>query len=255
LRAHHDELRRWLTNAIRIGSPTVRARAGQILARLDDGQQAHEELSNIPLDEGHREKVESIITAVRLTEQQLAQQRISEIEQSSSGQAFQGCDEKARKYSSRSHFFYFMSLLVIVAAIFGWVLVPQADTAKALGLLSLTLIGSGALAGQGRYYAKLAARFDLYATSFLRVRVAALNQEAGYNEDIRRALLTDLFKVPEAPSSRRIKSPAPGHPGSDLAAALMNKLVDNIDLSLRPSISAPQAKDGNTKDSGVKSSK
>lgn len=89
----------------------------------------------------------------------------------------------------------------------------------------------GVLMAIYRFYLNEIARNQHYRMGFMRIRVAANNYgREGFKTEVRRALTERAFDYVPASLVRskdqKIESPLPGHPGSDIAAMLIDRLTE-----------------------------
>lgn len=102
---------------------------------------------------------------------------------------------------------------------------------------ALFLIVLGLLIGVYRIHVKEIARNEYSRLALLRVSLA---KAAGGSEEVIKCLLQDAFSVPTEQAAlfsgrRKFESPLPGHPGSDLGTALINKFLENYEFKPRDS--------------------
>jgi hypothetical protein len=103
------------------------------------------------------------------------------------------------------------------------------------GLFAIFVVVFGVLMAVYRFHLNEIARTEHYKMGFMRIRVAAKNHSyPGFNSEVRVSLTNEAFTY--NPSSvfsskdKKVDSPLPGHPTSDLSAVLINKLLDGIDI-------------------------
>jgi len=76
-----------------------------------------------------------------------------------------------------------------------------------------------------------ASRLQHYIVGFMRVRVAGSNNTEGYKTEVREALTLGAFEYVAKPEKKgKIESPVPGHPGSEITTAVLNKLLDGVEV-------------------------
>jgi hypothetical protein len=72
---------------------------------------------------------------------------------------------------------------------------------------------------------------------FWRIRIAANNDEPGFQTEVRRALTHDTFyfqrKDQRTVKGSEVESPLPGHPASDLATDVVNRILELLANALR----------------------
>jgi hypothetical protein len=84
-----------------------------------------------------------------------------------------------------------------------------------------------------RFHMSEVARNEQIKLGFWRIRIAARNTTAGFQTEVRRSLTKDAFSFdPKVKSEKgkEIESPIPGHPASELATTVLNKIFDQIDV-------------------------
>jgi hypothetical protein len=98
-----------------------------------------------------------------------------------------------------------------------------------------TLVASVALAwmsfGLYRRHMDQAIQQEHFQLGLRRIRVAARNSGPGFQTEVRQALTEGAFAI-ESKSlfKRKIESPVPGHPPTDVTTQLLNRLLDNFDI-------------------------
>lgn len=76
-----------------------------------------------------------------------------------------------------------------------------------------------------------ASRLQHYIVGFMRIRVAGSNNTEGYKTEVREALTAGAFDYVSKPEKKgKLESPVPGHPGSEITTALLNKLLDGVEV-------------------------
>jgi len=78
----------------------------------------------------------------------------------------------------------------------------------------------------------------------MRIRIAANNaSNTGFEGEVRTALTKGAFDSPieESLLARRwkVESPLPGHPSSDLASSILNRLLEEVEVVLQPKGKGP----------------
>ncbi len=96
-------------------------------------------------------------------------------------------------------------------------------------LYALFIIIFGVLTSFYRYHLKEISKLEQYYFGFLRIRIAGNNSLTGYDDLVKDSLTRDAFTF-ESPS-KKITSPVPGHPGSDILTNFLNKLLDKFELT------------------------
>ena len=68
----------------------------------------------------------------------------------------------------------------------------------------------------------------------MRIRIAANNAGKGFQSEVREALTDRAFSYEVTSSGffrrKKVDSPLPGHPGSDIAALAIEKVLEQYDL-------------------------
>lgn len=96
--------------------------------------------------------------------------------------------------------------------------------------LSIYVLTFSVLMAIYRLHIGEASRLQHYKVGFMRIRVAGSNPSTGYQSEVRAALTRGAFDfLASAGKQGKIESPVPGHPGSDLAAAVANKVLEGFD--------------------------
>ena len=90
-----------------------------------------------------------------------------------------------------------------------------------------------------RFHQKEMTKNEHYKLGFLRIRIAYNNfDKEGFGSEVRIALTENAFAFkPDGlfdKKSKQIESPVPGHPTSDIATALTNKLLEKFDIDIKP---------------------
>ena len=94
----------------------------------------------------------------------------------------------------------------------------------------------GVLASFYRFHLKEISRQEHFLLGFHRIRIAAVNSSTKYDDEVLKALTKDAFYLhTQAQSSKsKVESPILGHPGSDAATTILNKLLEQIEVRLKP---------------------
>jgi hypothetical protein len=103
------------------------------------------------------------------------------------------------------------------------------------GVFAIYVVVFGVLMAVYRFHLNEVARSEHYKMGFMRIRVAANNfSDQGFNSEVRESLTKDAFvynpSTVFSSKDKKIDSPLPGHPSSDLTAIVLNKLLDGIDV-------------------------
>jgi cell division protein FtsN len=108
-----------------------------------------------------------------------------------------------------------------------------------LGLVALSGLIISVFTALYRLHQKEMAKNEHYKLGFSRVRVAANNAEReGFKSEVRSALTMDAFSAPLdgffGRKGKVLESPLPGHPASELATGMINKILDQVEVILKP---------------------
>lgn len=95
-------------------------------------------------------------------------------------------------------------------------------------LFATFILVFGIIASYYRYHIKEASKFEQYHIGFLRIRIAGNNSSTGFEDLVKESLTKDAFNFDI--SRKKIENPLPGHPTSDIASTLINKILDNFEL-------------------------
>ena len=101
--------------------------------------------------------------------------------------------------------------------------------------LGLYLVVFGILVAIYRFHWGEISRNEQIKLGFWRIRIAARNTDPGFQTEVRQSLTKDAFtfnRKAQNEKSKEIESPVPGHPGSDLAAAVLNKILENVEVNV-----------------------
>jgi glucan phosphoethanolaminetransferase (alkaline phosphatase superfamily) len=97
--------------------------------------------------------------------------------------------------------------------------------------LAIYVLTFGVLMSIYRLHVGEASRLQHYKVGFMRIRVAGSNTSPGYQSEVRTALTKHAFDFSSKSDKKEdIESPIPGHPGSDLATAVANKVFKGIEV-------------------------
>jgi len=100
-------------------------------------------------------------------------------------------------------------------------------------LLTFSLIVFGVSISLYRFHLSEMAKSEHHRLAFLRIRVAANNYTSeGFQTEVREALTCRAFEYAVV-KDKKVESPLPGHPGSDITAIVLNKILDNVDVRLK----------------------
>ena len=106
------------------------------------------------------------------------------------------------------------------------------------GAAAVFVVLAGLLVGLYRQHVREVTRNEQMRIGFHRIRIAANNASSlGFGTEVRVALTLGAFdSTREEVSSKgkKIDSPLPGHPGSDISSAILNRLLEQVDIVLQP---------------------
>lgn len=177
---------------------------------------------------------------------------------SSTDRAIQACEEmigEHRRASIRtlSWLFIVASTLLGLLVVFGTAFFrpvmgfPETTAVSTLfsntvifALLAIFVIVFSVFMSIYRFHLNEISKAEHFKLGFMRIRIAAFNPKPGYQSEVRKALTDHAFAYETQPSglfkNKRVESPLPGHPGSDFAAHLLDKMLDKFDLQERKRI-------------------
>ena len=128
----------------------------------------------------------------------------------------------------------FSSFLLLVG-ISPYLTRSEQPAAYIYALSGLFVVVFGVLMAVYRFHLNEVACAAHYKIGFMRIRVAANNHDKeGFLTEVRQTLTDKAFDF--SPSSviggkgKQVESPLPGHPSSDLAAMLLNKLLEGVEV-------------------------
>ena len=85
-----------------------------------------------------------------------------------------------------------------------------------------------------RFHLAEISRAQQYRFGLMRVRIAANNAESiGFDSEVRQALTNDAFHFSTG-KEKKVESPLPGHPASDAGALFINKILEKMDIQVKP---------------------
>jgi hypothetical protein len=101
--------------------------------------------------------------------------------------------------------------------------------------LAAFIVVTGVLIALYRFHLVEITKNEQFKLGFWRIRIAANNTSAGFQTEVRRALTENAFSF-ETPRSiyrrsKEVESPLPGHPGSDLVTAVLNKVLNEVEFN------------------------
>jgi hypothetical protein len=116
---------------------------------------------------------------------------------------------------------------------------PMSDTFAYLLFGSFVTVFAVLMATH-RFHLSEASRMNHIRLGFMRVRVAGRNTKPAWQGEVRHALTDGAFPNIEASRSfglgqgkSKVENPLPGHPGLDLSAQILNKVLEKLDISVK----------------------
>lgn len=101
-------------------------------------------------------------------------------------------------------------------------------------LYALLILVFGVFTSFYRFHLREIAKYEHFHVGFMRIKIAAHNSEKKYETEVRQALTIDAFNYDTRTSllnkEKRVDSPIPGHPSSDFGTAIINKVLDSIEV-------------------------
>lgn len=88
----------------------------------------------------------------------------------------------------------------------------------------------GLLTSFYRLHLKEVTKNEQILVGFYRIRIAANNSSTGFDDYVKYFLSKDAFTFGDKKTTDQIESPIPGHPSSDLSTAVINKLIEKLDI-------------------------
>ncbi len=115
-------------------------------------------------------------------------------------------------------------------------LIPQEMMLSLVALFVIILSISTALY---RFHQKEMTKNEHYKLGFLRIRIAANNNDKdGFGSEVRASLTSGAFTFHSEglfdKKGKKLESPIPGHPTSELATVIVNKLLEQVEVVLKP---------------------
>lgn len=161
------------------------------------------------------------------------------------------CDDLAKHHNGRSTTLLVMVVLAFVLTLLlGFFFVFQNTVLRAEKPLSDTfaylLFGSfvtvfAVLMATHRFHLSESSRMNHIRLGFMRIRVAGRNTKLAWQSEVRQALTTGAFPTADAStgisfgkSKPQVESLLPGHPASDLSAQILNKVLEKLEISVKP---------------------
>lgn len=108
-----------------------------------------------------------------------------------------------------------------------------------LGVVAMSVLVISVFTAFYRFHQREMTKNEHYKLGFLRIQIAASNNEReGFKDEVRTALTLNAFTIPSEGlfdrKDKKISSPIPGHPTSELATGMVNKLLEQVEVVLQP---------------------
>lgn len=164
---------------------------------------------------------------------------------SSIDDAVDTCITLAKTHEKQARSVLFLAYLSFLASTFGVLFAVQPSLLGSMPEAAAYLVFGtfitvfGVLMATYRYHLAEISRFHQAQLGFMRIRVAARNSKPGFQTEVRKALTETAFSFPDTTArpflsrSKKIESPLPGHPASDLTTQVLNKIVEQLEISLK----------------------
>lgn len=130
------------------------------------------------------------------------------------------------------------TLLVLFVLIYSIGSVLSIPDNVVYGLFAMFVMVFGVLMAVYRFHLNEIARSEHYKVGFMRIRIAANNYKIeGFRSEVRESLTNKAFTY--NPSSvfkskgKKVDSPLPGHPTSDLSTIVLNKLLESLEIKIK----------------------
>ncbi|MBI4808032.1 MAG: hypothetical protein HY799_03650 [Nitrosomonadales bacterium] len=110
---------------------------------------------------------------------------------------------------------------------------PLFSNTVIFSLLAIFALVFGVLMSVYRFHLNETSKAEHYRIGFMRIRIAANNNSQGFQSEVRHALTEKAFAFQSSTGmfrGKNIESPLPGHPTSDVAAIILDKLLDKLEL-------------------------
>ncbi len=104
-------------------------------------------------------------------------------------------------------------------------------------LLAIFATVFGVVMSVYRFHLNEISKAEHYKVGFLRIRIAANNTSGGFQGEVRSALTEKAFEFLPILGGvlgrgKKVESPLPGHPTSDLSALVLNKVLEGLDVKV-----------------------
>jgi hypothetical protein len=154
-------------------------------------------------------------------------------------EAISACDVHIRSHRSEANKILTI-LVVLLAGLFSlFYFLPRfspstSSAATNYVIFGLCVLVFGVLMAIYRFHLTEIAKGEHFQLGFLRIRIAANNIAEGFLSEVRRSLTESAFDYAK-PSiaigkTRKLESPLPGHPTSDIATFILNKVFEQVEV-------------------------
>jgi len=103
------------------------------------------------------------------------------------------------------------------------------------GLLAIFVVVFSVFMSIYRFHLNEISKAEHFKLGFMRIRIAAHNSKPAFQTEVRQALTERAFAYEAPPQglfkNKRVESPLPGHPPSDIAVHLLDRLLDKFELT------------------------
>jgi hypothetical protein len=102
-------------------------------------------------------------------------------------------------------------------------------------IFGLFLLTFGIIVSLYRFHITEISRNEQIKLGFWRISIAARNTSAGFQTEVRQSLTKDAFvfnRKVQGGKNKEVESPIPGHPTSDFAAVMLNKILENMEINV-----------------------
>lgn len=158
------------------------------------------------------------------------------------------CQETIKKHRFRSNSFLYILVFIPVFAgtYFGFesylafkligtaYSMPNTDAKTNYILYLLLIVVFSIFTSLYRFHSKEIAKYEHFLLGFMRIRIAATNNEPGYQTEVRQSLTHEAFTYDTKPAlitkGRKVENPVPGNPTSDIGTAIINKIFESIEI-------------------------
>jgi hypothetical protein len=113
----------------------------------------------------------------------------------------------------------------------------RADNTYIYILYGIFILVFGIVTSFYRYHLKEVSKYEHFLLGFHRIRIAGDHTKTGYEDEVKIALTKDAFTMEHKSilgKDKKVESPIPGHPTSDLSAAILSKLLEAVEITPKP---------------------